>query len=598
MVIKVKRTNWPLRIVIVLASLLIVAGLTITVPALAQDYSFSIPTEDVIATMNDDGTVDLEYTITFSNANNAHEIDIIDIGLPNEDYLTSNMAAQLDGVEVSDIRTSEYVRPGVEIHLSNPIPAGGNGTLHFVATSLPNMFHKTAVDGMTDYASIAFTPNFFSSEFVHGDTDLTVNIVLPAGIQTDEPRYHTPSSNWPGANDPEIRSTPDGRAVYTWHATNAKASKAYEFGASIPASYIPASVLEVGTTSGEPAATGSNDSGNISTWLSVLICLFPVMFIAFIIGIVWATIRGYLNRRMQYLPPKISVVGHGIKRGLTAVEAAILMEQPLDKVMSMILFGVLKKGAAEVTSREPDVKLKLSDPLPDSLLPYEQDFLSAYATENTNERRKLLQDTIVSIVKNVGEKMKGFSKKETIEYYQSIMERAWQQVKAADTPVINSSAYEEVMEWTMLDKDWDKRTKETFSGQTVFLPNWWWRFDPGTPQTSSSGGQSVGVPGSSSMPRPSGAPSSSSMPRPSLPGAEFAASMVTGAQTFATDAIGNLTSFTSSITGKTNPIPTPPKGSGGKGGWGGGGGFSSGHSSCACACACAGCACACAGGGR
>ena len=46
---------------------------------------------------------------------------------------------------------------------------------------------------------------------------------------------------------------------------------------------------------------------------------------------------------MQYMPPKIAIEGHGIKRGLTAVEAAILMEQPLDKVMTMILFGVVKK---------------------------------------------------------------------------------------------------------------------------------------------------------------------------------------------------------------------------------------------------------------
>ena len=56
---------------------------------------------------------------------------------------------------------------------------------------------------------------------------------------------------------------------------------------------------------------------------------------------------------MQYMPPKIAIEGHGIKRGLTAVEAAILMEQPLDKVMTMILFGVIKKNAAEVVTRDP-----------------------------------------------------------------------------------------------------------------------------------------------------------------------------------------------------------------------------------------------------
>ena len=43
----------------------------------------------------------------------------------------------------------------------------------------------------------------------------------------------------------------------------------------------------------------------------------------------------------------------GIKRGLTAVESAILLEQPMDKILTMILFAVIKKGAATVTKRDP-----------------------------------------------------------------------------------------------------------------------------------------------------------------------------------------------------------------------------------------------------
>lgn len=49
------------------------------------------------------------------------------------------------------------------------------------------------------------------------------------------------------------------------------------------------------------------------------------------------------KRKLKYLKPTLSVEGHGIKRGLTAVEAAILLEQPLDQVLTMILFGLLKK---------------------------------------------------------------------------------------------------------------------------------------------------------------------------------------------------------------------------------------------------------------
>ncbi|MGB7875318.1 MAG: hypothetical protein WBL25_13110, partial [Anaerolineales bacterium] len=281
------------------------------------------------------------------------------------------------------------------------------------------------------------------------------------------------------------------------------------------------------------------------------------------------------RRKLKYLPPKIAIEGHGIKRGLTAVEAAILMEQPLDKVMTMILFGVVKKGSAEVETRDP-LKLKIKEPLPEDLHEYETQFLQAFRPDaNAKQRRTDLQDMTINLVKSVSQKMKGFSRKETVAYYENIMERAWAQITAADTPEVQSKLFDDAMEWTMLDKDYDERTRRTFTGP-VFVPMWWGRFDPGYGR-SVGGARPVSVGGS--------APSSSSS---GLPGAAFAASVVGGVQNFSQKVIGNVGDFTSSVTNKTNPIPKSTSRS--HGGRSGGG--------CACACACAGCACACAGGGR
>ena len=80
---------------------------------------------------------------------------------------------------------------------------------------------------------------------------------------------------------------------------------------------------------------------------------------------------------MKYLPPKIRIEGHGIKRGLTAIEAAILLERPADKIFTMILFSLIQKNAAQVTSRDP-LKLEFSDPLPDNLRKYEKQFSEAF----------------------------------------------------------------------------------------------------------------------------------------------------------------------------------------------------------------------------
>jgi hypothetical protein len=259
------------------------------------------------------------------------------------------------------------------------------------------------------------------------------------------------------------------------------------------------------------------------------------------------------------------------------------MEQPMDKVLTMVLFSVIKKEAASVITREP-LKLQVSDPLPEGLRPYEEKFLQAFQERKNVDRRKKLQSMMIALVKSVSSKMKGFSRKETIAYYNKIMERAWQQVEAADTPEVKSQKFDEHMGWTMLDDDFNGRTQEVFRTGPVFVPIWWHRYDPGWGRSLKS------APRTTSTPRVSGGGRTSAPSLPTLPGSNFAASVVTGIQGFSSNVVGNISSFTSGITNRTNPVP---KSTSRSSGWKGGGG-----SSCACACACAGCACACAGGGR
>jgi hypothetical protein len=315
-------------------------------------------------------------------------------------------------------------------------------------------------------------------------------------------------------------------------------------------------------------------------WLGNLFCFGIFGF--FFLGIPLLTALQGQRRKLQYMPPRIAIEGHGIKRGLTAVEAAVLMEQPLDKVMTMILFGAIKKNAAKVLTRDP-LEIETVSPAPEGLHEYELNFLKAFQAKDKQQRQRLLQDTMISLVKQVSEKMRGFSRGETIDYYKSIMERAWQQIEAGDTPEVKSQKLDEGIEWTMLDRDYDGRMQRTFRGP-IFVPNWWGNYDPTFHPTSLGGSGKTAAPSI-----PSSIPAG---PR-ALPGADFAASVVGGVQGFSTRVLGDLNTFTGRITGVTNPPPKPSVGSSTRGGGGGraGGG-------CACACACAGCACACAGGGR
>jgi hypothetical protein len=244
----------------------------------------------------------------------------------------------------------------------------------------------------------------------------------------------------------------------------------------------------------------------------------------------------------------------------------------------MILFGVVKKGAASVTSKEP-LEVKVTEPLPEGLQPYETDFLNGFKAP-AQERKKALQSMMIDLVDSLAAKMKGFSRKETIAYYKDIVQRAWTQVETAGTPEVKSEKFDENLEWTMMDENYDDRTRRVFGPGPVFVPMWWPRFDPGYGGSIPSGTPHV----------PSSSPSGGGLTMPTLPGSAFAGSIVTGVQNFSSKVVGNISEFTGAITNKTNPVPvtTSTRSGGGVGRSGG----------CACACACAGCACACAGGGR
>jgi hypothetical protein len=540
-----------------LALIALLVGLWAT-PVGAQQYAFSVDKNISHVYINKDGSIDVEYWITFTCQPGYHVIDIVDIGMPNEHYDLSSVRADIGGVQLTDIRPSEYVKPGVEVHLgSKAIVGGQTGTLH-VRFNVPHMIYYDDED--ESYASVEFVPTWFSEDFVRGTTYLKVNFYFPPGVTGDQTKWHYQ----------EFTSTDlvNDRLVFTWVNEKASGAKPYQFGVSFPNQYVDvvykAPLIDF-------AALGKK----LSNVLGSPIC-WMIGFWGFIMLIGFASNATQKRRRMKYLPPSLSVEGVGVKRGLTAVEAAILLETPLNKTLTMILFGLLKKDAVTVLSDDP-LRLKVAEPRPQDLREYEEGFLDCVSSQGKISEQPL-RKVVVKLVQDVNKKIKGFSRKDTIAYYRDIVSRAWQQVESDETPEVKSRHFDEALEWMMLDEDFDDRTERTFRTGPVFVPVWWHRYRPWAPSTPSS--------------RPStAAPTSKRGPvsLPTLPGAAFANTIVTGMQRTADKVVSNVERFTGGVTQVTNPPPV--RASSGRSG--GGGGYS-----CACACACAGCACACAGGGR
>ncbi|MEN8240281.1 MAG: hypothetical protein ABFS17_00020 [Chloroflexota bacterium] len=543
---------------------------SLAVPVLAQTYAFRLDRQTVHAYWESDGTLSLQYEFVFSNESYADPIDYVDVGMPNENFSSGLTYAEVNGTEIYHITRSAYVEHGIELGLgSMAIPPGQTGTVYFEIDGITDVLYFDSDDD--GYASAVFSPTWFGSEYVNGSTDLTVIFHLPPGLSPDVPRWHKSPRGWP-EEEPVSYFDDQGRIVYEWRNLNANGYTQYLFGASFPAESVPSNTI-IKPTFWENIGIDPDD---------VFAGLCVTGFLSLFIAIPVISIRSSNKRKLKYLPPKLAMEGHGIKRGLTSIQAAILLEQPMEKIMTMVLFAVVKKGAAKVTKRDP-LELEIIKPKPEGLRGYELDFLAGMKETAKAKRSKTLQAMMVQLVKSVTKSMKGFSQKETRRYYEKIIKKAWSQVEASDTPQVKSEMYEKVMEWTMLDDNYDDRTRRTFQDTPVFLPTWWGSYSP-SPASRTSGPKPVSAP--TSRPTPGGTR------MPQLPGSDFAASVVTGVETFASSVVGNVNDFTSGVTKKTNPLPKPSKSSYSSGRSSGGG------SSCACACACAGCACACAGGGR
>lgn len=604
--------------------------------ALAQGYYFRLDRLSADVWINADGSAALEYRFAFTNLPGSAAIEYVDVGLPTSRFSLAGAQAQVNGQPV-ELSTAEYQGQGSGVAVvlgARAIQPGQSGEARLFLPDSGLKFYRDDQD--PQYASFNFTPTWFGSQCLDGTTQAAVSLHFPPGVQPAEPRGHAAPPGWPA--EPETFIDEQGRAAYTW-ATQVSADRAYVFGASFPADRLPPGVVV------RPAAwerLGMSAGG----FFSLLAGL------GLIVGAVgWALWGRYATqrRRRQYLPPRVAIEGLGVKRGLTAVEAAILLEQPLDKVLTMMLFGTLRKGAAEVTQRDP-LTLKVVSPLPDTLHPYEVEFLQAFQENILSRRRQGLEDTLVRLTQAVAEQMRGFSRRETTAYYREIVRKAWQQVQTNQTPEVQREAFSYNADWMLLDRNYRGQMEQLFR-QPVELPNWWRRLDPDLGRADRPARDTWPVqPNPAPAPQPQATRPAVSGP-PRLPGSALAASVARSVQDFSAGLLGDIGGFTQGVTNRTNPAfiqpkpsaypPTtwrwqesrsglPPSGSppitwrwqesrfdqppGGSSsseeqnsGWRRGGasrgGSSSSHSgggqsSCACACACAGCACACAGGGR
>jgi hypothetical protein len=256
------------------------------------------------------------------------------------------------------------------------------------------------------------------------------------------------------------------------------------------------------------------------------------------------------------------------------------------QLVTEILYSLLQKRAVWAEETKPSLKLKVLPPYENKtgstenpLRYYEIDFLKALKPDGTLDEEKLAK-TVMFLRDTVEEKLNGYSRKDTVDYYRKIVDQAWKQVEQAGTPELASNAYNEQLLWLMMDPN--QRTKtETIFHDRPFQPQplwfWWWY------------GYTIYHPHPTYHPN-IGNPAQSG-PAPSIPGADFANNIATSLEQTGNNIVVNLEKFANSI------VPPPPKANASHEPAPHKAGCVCACAACACACACVSCACACAGGG-
>ncbi len=623
---KLDRLSRHLAIGLVLLSLALLAS-----PAQAQTYYFSVPELRMQVYMQEDASTLIVYDITFANNPNASPIDIVDIGMPTRNYNIGNMSASIGGSPLNDIRVSEFVSPGVEIHLDGQaIQPGATGTLHFEFTMTDLVFGDTTQE---DFASFQITPTWYGSEYIYGTTRLQIAIHMLPGILPEEVLYQNEAMPF------TTKAIFQERTVVAWDM-EVQLTGPNEVGVSFPTRGMTG-VKRM--TNIDLALMWFENNTNAQVILG-LICLglFSVMFFRFTGGtggMLWLMIAGIFfcvfvsvptlmlaavlpliglfalneahlkNKKKTYLPPIAQVEGGGIKRGLTAPEAAALLEMPINKVLTLIVFGLLKKGilaqvAAEPLTVEIAPEFKFADPVKAKdlakarqqaaqnkgtvLHAYEQPFLAVIDKSPGKPLAKMdFSAPMKGFLENVAKRIKGFDLSDTQDYYKQIVSRAWKEAKDMGELPERDQFLDKNMEWVLMHENYP-----TVFAPRPYQPVWVRPIAFGPRPTMSSGGPSIPSSGGGKT----NAPSFGDVAGGFAGWAEntmggLAGSIMPGKITVpGSGGVVNLSGFDKATGDFFEALSKSSGSSSGGGGRSGGG--------CACACAGCACACACAGGGR
>jgi hypothetical protein len=211
---------------------------------------------------------------------------------------------------------------------------------------------------------------------------------------------------------------------------------------------------------------------------SITIYYFQIGFVlVFIIHTILILLARKGKQFSKYSGAKAIFEGGGIMRGLTPVEASILLETPYHEVLSLLFSEFALKEIVSISQAHP-LKVEITEKISlggqgDSLLerkemrkakaqnnhlliyPYEDDFIE-YLEQNAKINLTDLNFAFLveSLVERVADRVAGFNLPQTTEYYGQIIDRVKGEIEAGDYLFLtNEDSVVKNIGWLLLDNN-------------------------------------------------------------------------------------------------------------------------------------------------
>jgi hypothetical protein len=546
-----------LRIFPFLGILLLATCLTVVS---SQETQYEVERQWILIWINQDGSIDLQYNLTVRCISGS--LGYFLIGQPNEHFSVLN-STDSRGRVLNSENIVEGDNYQVKVNLASRIYGGESETV-LVLTRVDRMIWEDKTN--PGNAGMEFLATYWPVTVVN----LRVGILLPPGVPQSEVRNDPPWDN--------VLQWQDRLMIY-WERRDLQPNGQLKVGISFPKQYVSKYFSE-----------------------GIDLTSLPIYGLVGFILIAAAIPVVRMVRRQQYSSPKIGIEALGIRRGLTAIEAASLLGVEPRRILTMIVFSLMQKNALQVyrepnpadstSSRlhfaqveqadnkggqSPDLLEEVWRPSPDNLRWYEPDFLRCIRPSGELDEGRLA--TIVMRIRDgVDLKMRGYCREETIHYYKGIVEKAWEQVNSVGTPELVAQLFTEQLDWLSLDPKLRERSGEVAERMPGYvLPGYWW---PLWIHLSNP-----------NMPSPPPPVTGSQVASQPVPIIEFANSAVSTIERTSNSIVTDVEKFVALTAPRPAGRPTSNPAVQHRSG------CVCACASCACACACVSCACACASGG-